>query len=353
MKEYFNTEKIRKESERLLIDHGLSAEDAKLVIDSMLEADLAGISTHGIRMLPSYVEKIDNGFFSIIKPETIRKTASFSVVDAHGTIGAISADYCVSIAISGAKESGIFSVFSRNSNTFGAASYFTNKMAQQGMIGIAFSNSPAAMPVANGAEPMLGTNPLAFSCPTKSYGMIMMDMATSVVAKSKFELYRQEGRQLPDGWALDSNGKPTNDPVTGIKGLVMPMAGFKGYGLAMMIDIIAGAVSGAAYLNTVNKFYSQKNVPMNVGHTFIAIDPLLVYGDGFLSLMDDYVERVRDSKAVEGKIVIIPGDRRKEKKKRAEENGISLNEDSVNRLEKLLASGNISEVGFREKFGMV
>ena len=225
--DYFNINKIKEDSKNLLIVHGLSEKDAALVIDSMLEADMMGISTHGIRMLPSYVEKIDNGFFSIIEPEIIKKTASFSIVDAHGTI---------------------YTVLSRNSNTFGTASYFTNKMAQQGLIGIAFSNSPAAMPVANGTEPMLGTNPLSFSCPSKSYSPIILDMATSVVAKSKFELYRQEGKELPDGWALDASGNPTNDPVSGIKGLVLPMAGFKGYGLAMMIDIIAGALSGAAYL---------------------------------------------------------------------------------------------------------
>ncbi len=243
--DYFNINKIKEDSKNLLIVHGLSEKDAALVIDSMLEADMMGISTHGIRMLPSYVEKIDNGFFSIIEPEIIKKTASFSIVDAHGTIGAISADYCVKIAVRGAKKSGIYTVLSRNSNTFGTASYFTNKMAQQGLIGIAFSNSPAAMPVANGTEPMLGTNPLSFSCPSKSYSPIILDMATSVVAKSKFELYRQEGKELPDGWALDASGNPTNDPVSGIKGLVLPMAGFKGYGLAMMIDIIAGALSGS------------------------------------------------------------------------------------------------------------
>lgn len=349
--EHFNINKIKKESEKILITHGLSSKDASLVIDSMLEADMAGISTHGIRMLPSYVEKINKGFFSIIEPEVIKKTASFSIVDAHGTIGAISADYCVKIAIKGAKESGIYTVLSRNSNTFGAASYFADKMAQQGIIGIAFCNSPAAMPVANGAEPMLGTNPIAFSCPSKSYGPIIMDMAISVVAKSKFELYRQEGKELPDGWALDSNGNPTNDPASGIKGLVLPMAGFKGYCLAMMIDIIAGALSGAAYLNTVNKFYSASNEPMNVGHSFIAVDPMIVYGDKFFALMDDYIEKVKESKATEGKKIIIPGDRRKEEKKKAEEKGISLSQEDIKKLTKILISGNATEIDFREKFG--
>lgn len=351
MSESFNTEKIRKKSEMILVEHGLSAEDASLVVDTMLEADMSGISSHGIRMLPAYVEKIDNGFFTLEKPKALRATAAFTVVDSQGTIGALSANYCTELAIDGARESGIYTVLSRNCNTFGAASYYTNVMAENGLIGIAFSNSPAAMPVANGAEPMLGTNPVAFSCPSKSQGTIMFDMATSVVAKSKFEMYRQEGKELPEGWALDSDGNPTNDPITAIKGLVMPMAGFKGYGIAMMIDIIAGALSGAAYLNTVNKFYSGTNTPMNVGQTFIAIDPTIVYGEEFLLLMDRYIEKIRDSKAADGKIVIVPGDRRRNEKKNAKENGINLTDDSINRLVKILVSGNATEIDFREKFG--
>ena len=351
MSHYFNTEKIRKESEAVLVKQGLAAEDAALLVDTMLEADMAGIPTHGIRMLPAYIEKIGNGFFSLEKPEILKSTASFAVVDARGSIGALSADFCTNLAVEGAKRSGIYTVLSRNCNTFGAASYFTNAMAEQGLIGVAFSNSPAAMPVANGAKPMLGTNPLAFSCPSKSKGSIMFDMATSVVAKSKFEMYRQDGKPLPDEWALDTEGNPTNDPIAAIKGLVLPMAGFKGYNIAMMIDIISGALSGAAYLDTVNKFYSGTNTPMNVGQTFIAIDPSVVYGDEFLNLMDQYIERVRESKAADGKIVIVPGDRRRTEKMAAKEHGIRLTDDSVNKLVKILVSGNAAEIDFREQFG--
>ena len=207
------------------------------------------------------------------------------------------------------------------------------------------------MPVANGAEPMLGTNPIAFSCPTRTYGPIIMDMATSIVAKSRLEINKQEGKPIPDGWALDSDGKPTNDPLEGIKGLIMPMAGFKGYEIAMMIDILSGVLSGAGFLNRVNKFYSSDNKPMNVGQVFIAIDPSKVYGDGFLSLMDDYVENIRKSTAISGERIIIPGDRRKSKEEAAKQNGISINKDSVNKLARILISGNATEIDFEKIFG--
>lgn len=348
--ERYDTEKIRLKSVHLLKEHGLAIDDAALLVDSMLEADMAGTATHGIRMLPAYLEKIDNGFFSKEKIEVIKTTAAFTVVDAHNSIGALSAARCADIAIRNAKQSGLHVVFSKNGNTFGAASYFTNRIAKEDLIGIAFSNSPAAMPVANGAEPLLGTNPLAFSCPTKSYGPIMMDMATSVVAKSRLGLYKQEGKLIPEGWALDKQGHPTNDPEEGIKGLILPMAGFKGYEIAMMIDIISGVLSGAGFLNRVNKFYSVDNKPMNVGQTFIAIEPNMIFGDDFLNEMDQYIEIIRNSKTVEDKKVIVPGDRRKELKETAVANGIVLEGDTAEKLAKIFICSTATNIDFNKMY---
>lgn len=344
-----NIEKLKKESEKALASHGLNAEYSSLVADSMIDADLSGISTHGIRMLPSYIEKIDNGFFSLEEPEIIESKESFSIVDAHGTIGAISAYFCSRIAVSNAKLAGVHVVFSRNCNTFGVASYYTDMIARNGMIGISLSNSPAAMPLANGAEPMLGTNPIAFSCPSKSQGIITIDMATSVVAKSKFALYKQEGKPLPDGWALDETGAPTNDPMEGIKGLVLPMAGFKGYGIAMMIDIISGVLSGAGYLNKVNKFYSASNESMNVGQTFIAIDPSIIYGNDFQTLMDGYIETARNSKAMDGETIIIPGDRRKSNRNKAKHSGFDIAIETANKLAGILIEDGADYKDFIER----
>ena len=135
-------------------------------------------------------------------------------------------------------------------------------------------------------------------------------MATSVVAKSKFKLYKEAGKQLPDGWALDENGLPTNDPEEGIKGLVLPMAGFKGYGIAMLIDLISGLVSGAAYLNNVGRFYSTDNKCMNVGFCCIAIDPKVVMGKEFDTAIAKYVETVRNSERSGEGPICMPGDDR-------------------------------------------
>ena len=342
----FDISYIRKKSEEVLVNHGMQSEDAAMFVDSMLSADMCGVSTHGIRMLPSYIQKIEKGEFSFETPEIVKQFPSFSVIDAKNTIGTVSALAAVEIAVEKARTSGIHVVFSRNSNTFGPGFYYTEKIAETGMIGFACSNSPAAMPVFNGLEVMLGTNPLAFAAPTKSYGNIVMDMATSIVAKSRFGTAKAKGEKLEPGWALDKYGNPTVDPDEGMQGFVLPMAGFKGYGLAMMIDMMSGFLSGAGYLNTVGKFYSQDGACMNVGHMIAAINPALIYDGDYLADADEYVNRIMSSKTIEGKTVVIPGDDRKRKKEESEKKGIELSPDVVDKLELLFGeqlSENIGE----------
>ena len=301
----YNIDFLRRKAEEVLTSRGMPVEDASVFVDSMLSADICGVSTHGIRMLPSYVNKIENNEFSFCSPAIIKQLPSFTVIDAKNTIGAVSAMFAVDIAIRQSKTNGIHTVFSRNSNTFGPGFYYAEKIAEENMVGFACCNSPAAMPAYNGLEAMLGTNPLAFSTPTKSHGIIIMDMATSVVAKSRFGVAKSKGERLEQGWALDKNGNPTTDPDEGIQGFVLPMAGFKGYGIAMMIDIVSGLLSGAAYLNDVGKFYSQEGICMNVGHLIVAFNPALIYDGDFLADADSYVEKLKASKVVDGKKCLV------------------------------------------------
>lgn len=328
---------IRDKSICVLVSRGVPAEDAAIVVDSMLEADICGVATHGIRMLCSYIQKIDKGEISLDKSEVIKSVPAFTLLDAKNSIGAISAYKATKIAIDKAKKSGIHVVFSRNNNTYGSAFYYVEKIAKAGMIGFTCCNSPAAMPAFNGLEPMLGTNPLAFACPSKSEGTIILDMATSIVAKSKFEMARINGQKLPNGWASDKNGIPTDDPIEAIKGFVMPMAGFKGYGIAMTIDIVSGVLSGAGYLNKVGKFYSKGRGGMNVGQLFIAVNVDIVYEGDFASDMDLYIQTLRKSKTLKGRMIRVPGENKALARKEAYEKGVILTDDTVEKLERLFA----------------
>ena len=203
----------------------------------------------------------------------------------------------------------MFTVFSKNNNTFGPAFYYPLLAADKGYIGLIASNSPAQMAVYGGKEKMLGTNPFSVVIPVPGDDPIIIDMATSVVAKSKFKEYKEKGMQLPEGWALDEDGKPTSDPEAGICGFVQPMSGFKGIGIAMIIDILS-SLSGSAFLNQVGRFYSESKEGMNVGYYISVIDPAQIYGENYSIHIREYVKQLRNSAMINGEKIVLPGDNR-------------------------------------------
>lgn len=301
-----------------LLQYQVPKSQAEIIADVMVTADEYGVTSHGVEILDSHIDRLNRGAYNLHPNfHIIRETAAFAVIDGDNAFGFVSGVYCMNYAIKKAKESGVFQVFSRNNNTLGPAFYYALKAAEHKMIGIVFTNSPAQMAPIGGKEKMLGTNPLSAVIPVLGKDPIIIDMATSVVAKSKFKQYKAEGKELPDGWALDANGCPTNDPDEGIRGFVQPMAGFKGYSISMLIDIISGVLSGAAYLNKVGQFYGSDEC-MNVGYYMVAIEPKIVFGENFYDVMSDYVKTLRGSKTIFGEKISLPGDDRiayKNKKK--------------------------------------
>ena len=295
----------------LLFENGVKKEDAEMVADCFATADVFGVTTHGISILPSHIDRIKRGGYNLSPDlKIIKETAAFAVIDGDNAFGPVSAKYCLDYGVKRCKEAGIFTVFGRNNNTFGPAFYYSLKAAEEGCIAFVTSNSPAQMAPFGGNEKMLGTNPFAAVIPVPDSDPIIIDFATSVVAKSKFKEYAQKGLKLPDGWALDVDGKPTNEPEEGIKGFVQPMAGFKGYGLSMLIDIMSGLLSGSAYLNHVGRFYSNDNKSMNVGFYITVMDPKQIFGGEYDIAIKQYVSELRESDSIEGQKIVLPGDDR-------------------------------------------
>ncbi len=294
-----------------LISDGVPKRDARTVADCLATADLYGVTSHGLSMLPAYTDRIRRGGFNLEpRISVLRETAAFAVIDGDNALGPVSADFCMRYAIEKCKTSGLFTVFSRNNNTLGPAFVYPLKAAEKGFIGIVCTNSPAQMAPFGGCEKMLGTNPFAAVIPVPGGDPLIIDMATSVVAKSKFKEYLERGERLPEGWALDESGVPTTDPEAALKGFMLPMAGFKGYGLAMLIDILAGALSGAAYLSGVGRFYEDGGKSMNVGYCMTVMDPYAVYGAEYDRMMAGYVGALRESETVFGQKIRLPGDDR-------------------------------------------
>ncbi len=309
-----NTKFYKEEFEKIvkeLTAVGVKEADAQIVADCFATADTFGVTTHGISILPSHIDRVKRGGYNLAPDfSVLKETPAFAVINGDNAFGPVSAKYCLDYGVKKAKEVGVFTVLGKNNNTFGPAFYYSLKAAEEGLIAIVTSNSPAQMAPFGGNEKMLGTNPFSAVIPVPDEEPIIIDFATSVVAKSKFKEYAESTKALPDGWALDQNGEPTNDPNEGIKGFVLPMAGFKGYGLSMLIDIMSGFLSGSAYLNKVGRFYSSDNKSMNIGFYITVIDPKIVLGDEYNQEIKQYVKTLRDSGRISDKNIVLPGDDR-------------------------------------------
>lgn len=330
----FSVTKLNTIITKALIANGVCAEQARIISDCMIMADACGVHSHGLNVFPAYIKKIQNNSFNISgNPVIIKETNAFTLLDSNNLIGLYSAWFCTDIAIKKCQENGIHYVSSRNCNTFGPAFYYTRYAAEQGMIGICFSNSPSAMPAWGGKKKILGTNPFSVAIPSKTKGTIILDMASSIVAKSKINELRKEGKDIPQGWALDINGNPTTNASEAIEGMVLPMAEHKGYAISMIIDILAGLLSGAGFLNNINRFYTDKNEGMNVGHTFIAINPTVIYGGDFYAAVDEYIDEIHAS----GEKVLFPGERKNNNYTRAQANGVELSNETISELKKLIS----------------
>lgn len=323
---------------KVLKSNHVSDEQAEILADTMLEADMHDVHTHGVSVFPAYIKKIRNGGFNLTDESTVlQKTGAFAVVDANNQFGMVSAHKCMTLAIEEARVSGIYTVFCRNANTLGAAFKYAKMATDQKMIGMCLCNSPSAMPVWGGKTKMLGTNPFAIGIPSDGDGPILIDMATSIVAKSKINEARKQGTTIPLGWAVDENGIPTTDPEEAIRGMVLPMAEHKGSAIAMAIDILAGVLSGAGYLNNVNRFYSDTNECMNVGHCFIVMNPSMIFGEGFCNTVDEYIKEVKAT----GDNVLYPGEIGNRKRALCDDGSIELTDETAAGLAALFEENGI------------
>jgi len=328
---------VRKIVTKLFAANGLTPDDAQIVTNCLLEAELAGISTHGIKMVPAHIGKLKNGYNTKAEWQIEKCTPVFSVCNANDTIGMLSAWKCIELGVKQAAQTGMHIVLCHHANTFSAAYCYAQYAVEHGKIALICCNSPSRMAPFGGKEMLLGTNPLSIGIPADREWPFILDMATSVVSKSRInQMYFEEAQQIPDGWATDQDGVPTTDPKQAVKGMLLPIAGPKGYGLSMAIDIIAGVLSHAAFLDNVGKFYTPEHKCMNVGFSFIVIDPEIIYGSSFYQQMDEYFRIIRNSESTSQQEVHVPGDLNRISKNKMMHEGIEMTESLVAELNQLL-----------------
>lgn len=302
-------ENIKIVAENILKKIGVPVEQAKIIVDTIEYAHLTNKGTHGIGRLPIYVRKIKEGLMSAETiMDLINETSVISHYNANNGFGQVAAYIGMNTAIKKAKENGIAAVGIRCSNNFGTAGYFVEMVAKENMIGFVFSNSSPAIAPTGGNKPIFGTNPIAIGFPGGNHKPpVILDMATSNAARGKIRLAATNGQKIPADWALDANGNSTTDPNEALKGTMNPIGGYKGYGLSLIVDVIAGLLTGAAFGGDV-KPLNHKGGISNYGHLMIVLDiEKFQRTSSFLGKMDYLTQKVKA--CGEGGQIFMPGEK--------------------------------------------
>ena len=271
---------------------GIAAADAQVVAADLVAADLEGIASHGVMLLPMYVERINKGSVSRRSAgEVIGDRGAAMVIDAGNALGQLTSRQAVKLAVARAREIGLAAVAVRNGFHFGTAGRYARMMAEQNCVGIVLSNTRPLMPAPGGAEALVGNNPIAIALPSAGEFAVEADMALSATAMGKIRLAAAAGESIPEDWAVDSQGLPTTEPAAAIKGMLLPAAGPKGFGLAFVIDLLCGGLSDGAVGAEVRPLYGDAADPYRCSHFFLAIHA------GHFPVGDRFAERVRDQAA--------------------------------------------------------
>lgn len=287
---------------RILMKVGVPDQPAGIVAESLVNADLDGVSSHGVLLLPMYVSRIREG--SVVPDAeltTVIDSGAITVLDAGHGLGQPSGDRSMEIAIEKAQGFGLGLVAVRRAFHFGMTRRFTLQAASLGLIGVAMCNTRPLMPAPGGAERLVGNNPISIALPTAGEIPLVLDMAMSEAAMGKIRMAEQAGVTIPESWATDSRGVLTSQPAEAIQGMLLPMGGHKGFGMALMIDLLCGLLSGGSWGPHVQPLYGDPSVPYDCSHLFAAIDVSRFRPIGeFEELAAVAAKRVRESETAPG-----------------------------------------------------
>lgn len=321
---------------RALERAGATPSMAAATAAALVAAELDGIPSHGASRIPQYCGHVGNGrAMGSAVPKVVRERGGACLVDAGGGLAFEACALAVREAIARARTQGVAFASVANSNHFGVAAFHAEPIALAGLVGLAFGNSPAALPMWGGRRALFGTNPIAAAFPRRDAPPLVIDLSLSEVARGKLMVAAREGKPIPLGWALDADGNPTTDPRAGLEGMMLPAGGAKGAMLALAVELLACALSGAAFGFESDSFFTDSGRPTRIGQAFLAIDP------GALAGREVFLERVETLVAAmladEG--VRLPGDRRRANRERIAAEGITLAPDLAAKIRALAGEG--------------
>lgn len=296
---------------RIFAALGVAQADAEVVANDLVLAELEGVGSHGVMLVPMYVDRILKGSVSKrSQGDVVSDIRTSIVIDADNALGQLTAHQAVKLATGRAKQAGMAAVAVRNAFHFGTAGRYARLIAAQNCIGIVMSNTRPLMPAPGGAEAITGNNPIAIALPSAGEFPVEVDMALSATAMGKIRLAAAAGQSIPPDWAMAADGQPTTDPAEAIKGMLAPAAGPKGFGLAFIIDLLCGGLSGGAIGSEVRPLYGDPAEPYRCSQLFIAID-VDTFPDGavFPQRVQQQAQRVSASKRSPGTMrIYAPGE---------------------------------------------
>jgi LDH2 family malate/lactate/ureidoglycolate dehydrogenase len=319
--------------------NGLPEADARTTARVFVTNDTWGVYTHGSKQIRGLLKNYRDGRMSLTDEPVIERDGPGSaLIDARQTMPAVVSVQAMELAVAKARKTGIAFVAVRNSGHYGGAGYYAHLAAEQGMIGMSFTNVDPGVTVPGARVPLLGTNPIGYAIPTNKEPTVMMDIATSVVAASKIYALRELGKAIPEGWIIDKEGLPTTNPEGyPAVGALLPMAGHKGYGIGLLIEVLTGVIAGGAFGEQVVSWVLEDPTPVNQSHSFLAID-VSHYLDAtdFRNRMDELVRFIRNAPRAKGaERIYLPGELEWDARVAALEHGMMLPDHVMVRLEGL------------------
>ena len=300
---------LKKEIINIFKKYKLSKEHALICAEALINAELVGAPSHGLSRLKMYCDRISKKLINP-KPKIKIKKISQSIahVDANNSIGFVAADIAIKTAISNAKKTGIGLVAVKNSGHYGLSGYYAEQAVKKNLMVLVFTNAPPAVAPHGALKSLFGTNPICFGTPTGSKVPFILDTSISMINRGKIRVAAREGGKIPEGVALDKFGKPTTDPKKALEGVQLPIAGFRGSGLAWMVDILSGVLTGGNHAGRVKDPFTDFSGPQNIGHLFFVMKPNLFVGNSFNKRIKNNIKTIKKLPKIKGvKEILYPG----------------------------------------------
>ena len=303
-----NLFKIKKIIKNIFIKFGLNKEHALICSDAIINAELVNAHSHGLARLKMYCDRIEKNVINP-KPKFKKRKISQSIthIDADNSIGFVAADIGIKEAIKNAKKTGIGLVGIKNSGHYGLSGYYAEMAVKKNLIVFCFTNAPPAIAPHGAKKSLFGTNPICFGAPTSNKIPFILDTSVSVINRGKIRVAAKNKKEIPKGVALDKFGNPTTDPKKALEGVQLPIGGFRGSGLAWMVDILSGVITGAHHGGKVKDPFDDFSGPQNVGHLFLTIKPNLFLVD-YKKRINENISRIKKLPKIRGvKKILYPG----------------------------------------------